>query len=549
MHKTLRTIQDAGRSEYGAGIWIVAGVLGLLAMAATVAALESTKVLATLVIAITVSLILLLVRDKRQACFIIVLLLAPLRLGKAFLIAPHMGGAAGFWIDSIDPFLIILLGFQVKDVLSHQVGSYKVPRAAYYWIGMIMLGLISIVIAPFKMLSAHETLRMVKLLVLFLVVVNEVLNRKQFLQSVTVLMIGVMINSMLAITQWVTGAHFDLVFLGEAEVAAVEAIGTATYLTGEVVYRPGGLMGAGNLFAAYVALLLPTSIALMLVPTSRPFKIFLLITILLGQTGLVLTLSRTGWIDFLVAFVVAVLLGMWHPVSFRRFYAARVAIIATTVVIGLAFTPMIIQRLTSSDPGAVNIRLEWLDIAKAMVIDHPVLGVGLNNYVYVQLPYGAEKTPDEMIARYGELWPVVHNTWAVTWAEQGTIGFLLFLIMHFSILGVGLRNLRIRDPIVHAISVGLLAGFLAIMVDGLASFYLRMDQHARVFWIVTGLLIAAGYFRQTEKNTRQSLQNDSEANTQSGDIEIPGWLPKSQGLVHLTTQKRHSTTDQVSQLR
>lgn len=537
MHKTLRTIQDVGRSEYGAGIWIVAGVLGLLAMAATLAALDSPKVLATLVIAITVILILLLVRDKRQACFIIVLLLAPLRLGKAFLIAPHMGGAAGFWIDSIDPFLIMLLGFQVKDILNHQVGPYKVPRAAYYWVGMIILGLISIVIAPFKMLSAHETLRMVKLLVLFLVVVNEVLNRKQFLQAVSVLMIGVMINSILAITQWVTGSHFDLVFLGEAEVAAVEAIGTATYLTGEVVYRPGGLMGAGNLFAAYVALLLPASIALMLVPTPRPFKLFLLLTILLGQTGLVLTLSRTGWIDFTVAFVVTVFLGMWHPVSFRRFYAARVAIIATTVVIALAFTPMIIQRLTSSDPGAVNIRLEWLEIAKAMVIDHPVLGVGLNNYVYVQLPYGAEKTPDEMIARYGELWPVVHNTWAVTWAEQGTIGFLLFLLMHFSILGVGLRNLRIKDSTVHAISVGLLAGFIAIMVDGLASFYLRMDQHARVFWIVTGLLVAAGYFRQTEKNARELMQAASEANLQSGDIDKPGWLPKSQGLVRLTTQK------------
>lgn len=538
MHNTLRTTQSEARSEYGTGVWIIAGLVGVIAMAATLAALDSPRILAALVIGITVIAIFLLVRDKRQACLFTVLLLAPLRLGKAFLIAPHMGGAAGFWIDAIDPFLLALLAYQIRDVLAHRRDQYRIPRVAYYWIGLILLGMVSIVLAPFKMLSAHEALRMAKLLLLFLVVVNEIAERKQFVQAVTILMVGVGLNSVLAITQWVTGAHFGLEFLGEAEPEAVEAIGTATYLTGEVVYRPGGLMGAGNLFAAYLALLLPSAIALLLVPTSRPFKFFLLLTVLLGQTGLVLTLSRTGWIAFLVAFLITIFLGMWHPVSFRRFYAARVAILATTVILGLAFTPMIIQRITSSDPGAVNIRLEWLEVAKAMVVDKPILGVGLNNYVYVQLPYGADKTPDEMNARYGELWPVVHSTWAVTWAEQGTVGFILFVLMHLAVLNVGLRNLKIRDPVVHALSVGLMAGFVAIMVDGLASFYLRMDQHARVFWIVTGLLLAAGYWRQreVEHGTSDGLV-ESGTQPDTGEATKPRWLPRAPGLVRLGAGK------------
>jgi O-antigen ligase len=351
-------------------------------------------------------------------------------------------------------------------------------------------------------------------------------RHRQFRHAVVALMIGVFFNSAMAIAQYVTGLQFGLDFLGEGSREGIEAVGTATLMSGEFVYRPGGLMGAGNLFGAYLALLLPVAIGIMLAPVNRALKAFLLVTVVLGQAALVLTLSRSAWIAFAASFALVLLLGMWNPVSRRRYMAARVVIVVVTIVVAAGFTPMILQRIYGSDPNAFKVRLEWLRTARNMILDKPVLGVGLNNYVFVQPPYGENKTPDEMTARYGRLWPVVHSTWAVTWAEQGTAGFLLFVALHLSILGVGFRNLSIRDPMLHALAAGLLAGFFAIMIDGLSSFFLRMDQHGRVWWMASALIVALGYWREAnEARAAPSAARPAKGGAQSLPRRDGGWLP------------------------
>jgi O-antigen ligase len=514
-------------ADGNAGALSAAVMTGALAAVVTIAALTNLKYLAALLIVWMVAVIFLLSGNKRLAILYSLLLLAPLRLGKAFVVIPHMGGASGFWIDAIDPLMFALLALQINDVVQGRRESFHFPRVAYFWVGLILLGVGSALMAPFRMMAAHEVVRMLKLLLLFLVVVNECVDNRKTSQASAVLLFGVFLNSVLAIAQWVRGKNFGLEFLGEADPLSVETIGSATLVTGEFVYRPGGLMGAGNLFAAYLALLLPVAIALLFSPVRARLKTMLLITILIGQASLVLTLSRSGWIAFIASFLCVLFFGLWNSISRRRFLAIRTAVVVVMVVLGLAFSPLVIQRLTGSDPGALNIRFEWLRVAQAMVYDKPLFGVGLNKYVFVQVPYGEDKSHDAMTARYGELWPVVHSTWAVTWAEQGTIGFILFVAMHIGILRIGIANLRIRDPVIHALGVGFMSGFIAIMVDGLSSFFLRVDQHARVFWIVTAMVVAIGYLRRaTEQRQVEKKLASDEAGSEREQREPPGsWLP------------------------
>jgi O-antigen ligase len=508
---------------------IAAVSVGFVAAGATLVAASQLKYLLGLLITWLVTAIFLASGNLRLACLYTIILLAPLRLGKPFMVISHMGGAGAFWIDAIDPMMLALIFFQLRDVREHRREEYRISRSAIYWALMIVLGVGSILLAPFHMTAAEETVRMAKLLMLFLVIVNEVVRRRQFNHAAVALMIGVFANSSIAIAQYVTGLQFGLDFLGEGSREGLEAVGSVTLSSREFVYRPGGLMGAGNLFAAYLALLLPVAIGMALAPVGRLLKLFLVVTIILGQSALILTLSRTAWIAFGFSFVSVLVLGMWNPVSRRRYLAARVAIVATTVIVGVGFTPLIMQRIYGSDPNAFKVRLEWLRVARAMVFDKPVFGVGLNNYVFVQPPYGANKTPDEMTARYGALWPVVHSTWAVTWAEQGTVGFLLFVALHISIIRAGWRNLSIRDPVLHAMSAGLLSGFFAIMIDGLSSFFLRMDQHARVWWVVTALIVALGYWREANEasgRTRPAAAPVPEKPVDPlGSRREGGWLP------------------------
>lgn len=365
---------------------------------------------------------------------------------------------------------------------------------------------------------------MLKLLALAYVLYNELVRTTQFQRAFVTLTLGVLLNSVIAIMQWVLAHDLGLEFLGEGSREGFEAVGSVTLMTREFVMRPGGLMGAGNLYAAYLAMLVPMAIALYLAPVGRALRTLSAVAVVISLPPLILTLSRSGWISFAASFAAVIVLGMWHPVSRRRFITARVAIITGVAIATAAMSPIILTRLYESDPNAVDVRIEWLEKARDMVMDNPVLGVGLNNYVFAQLNYGKERDPDEMNARYGNYWPAVHSTWALTWAEQGTLGFVLFLGMHLSLIGVGISNLRIRDPMMHALGVGLLAGLLAIMVDGLASFFVRMDQHARVFWIVVAMLLAVDAWRRLNEQSAESRPSPT-TGPRSAPLGKSGWLP------------------------
>lgn len=505
------------------GAVVFAALVGLVAGVAALIVTNELKYLIVLLLAWLVALVFVLSGNVRLACLCSLLALAPLRLGKAFHFIPHMGGATAFWIDGIDVLLAALLWFQWRDRRDGRSGPMLFHAALWMWVGLIVLGLLSVLIPPYRMVALHEVVRMVKLLVLALVVFNEVRRPRQIQLAFVMLMAGVLLNSLLAIAQWALKRDFGLEFLGEANRAGSDAIGQVTLLSRDFVFRPGGLMGAGNLFAAYLAMLVPMAVAMFLAGVRPGLRLLSAVVVLTALPALVLTLSRSGWLAFAVGFVVVLVLGMWHPVSRRRFLFARAAAVGGVALLGLAMSPLIMERLTSSDPNAVKVRVEWLETAWKMIQDKPVLGIGLNKYVFTQTEYGPETTAEEMNARYGELWPVVHSTWAVTWAEQGTAGMLLFVLMHLILLREGWANLRIRDPLVHAVSVGLLAGLVAIMVDGAASFFIRMEQHSRVFWLLVPLLLACAQWRRQELAAATPAPAPAPAGAAPQSPQ--GWLP------------------------
>lgn len=509
---------------------IAALLVGLLAGVTAVVVATEVKYFAFMIVGWLVAMIFVFSGNFRLACLCSLVLLAPLRLGQPFHIIPHMGGAAAFWIDGIDALMAVLLWYQLRDRRLGRREPMRMPPALWLWVGMIGLGVISVALAPYRMTALQEVVRMLKLLLLCFVLLNELTRPRQFQIAFVTLMIGVIFNSLLAIAQWALSRDFGLSFLGEGTSEGFESIGTVTLITREFVFRPGGLMGAGNLFAAYLAMLVPMAVALFLSPVSRSLRFLSACAVAVALPALVLTLSRSGWLSFGAGFLCVLAFGLWHPASRRLYMPARAAIITLVVLVGMAMSPMIITRIYNSDPNAGEVRLEWLETARLMVVDNPVLGVGLNKYVFRQLDYSKQSTPEEMNARYGSYWPVVHSTWAVTWAEQGTVGFLLFLGMHLLLIRVGIANLRIRDPMMHAIGAGLLAGLLALMVDGGASFFVRMEQHARVFWLVVAMLLAVGYWRRQNEDTATapaSVAPNRPAPASPGLAadRTSGWLP------------------------
>ena len=495
----------------------------------------NTKYVAIALMAALTLMIRPLVGNLRLFSLYMILMLAPLSLRMSFLRFPHMGGAGAMFIEAVDPFMLLLLYYQARDRLNGIGHLYRFPPACALWTALIVLGIGTVLFGPLRTTAANEVVRMLKLLLLALLVVNEVILRKQFQQVTVALMLGVILESIIALTQYMSGAQLGLGFLGESSDEDIKVLSEGSLSTREFVYRVGGLLGHANLLAGYLALFLPAAVALLLARVSLQLKLLLAVTLMVGQPALVLTLSRAGWVDFSVAFLIVLALGASHPGSRKRFMLARGVIIVGTVAVALALSPKIIQRLTVADPNSVEYRIKWMKTARAMIIDNPVFGTGLNHYVFAQLPYAEQKTATEMTEVYGDYWPAVHNSWMITWAEQGTVGFLLYLAMHIAVIAVGLRNLRIRDPMMHALSVGLLAGFIAIMIDGLASFFVRQEATARMFWIALGLILAIGYWRRDNEEGVTLIDEPAAEPDRSAIASEAGdksrWLPYRESIL------------------
>jgi putative inorganic carbon (HCO3(-)) transporter len=428
------------------------------------------------------------------------LLVAPLGIKKAFLPNPHMGGASGITIDGADIFLAILLLFILRDVNAGRWTLRFARPVVICWGVMIALGLLDILFGPMRSLAILEVVRMLKCYLLFFVIINEIVRAQQFMHAVAAICCGIVMQGVITIIQWFYKANLHLQFLGEPAAVATTTATKGVYLGTVDIYRAGGLFEHPNLLAGYLAILLPICIALLFSRISPLAKAALAAVVVLGLVALVITLSRSGWISFAAGFVVLFLFSMLHQRLRLRYVLARVLVIIGLVAALSLASGDIVRRFTASDPGAVQFRWDMIYAAFDMVMDRPVLGVGLNTFVAHFPQYANPPGREAVNAKYGDLWPVVHNSYLVTWSEQGTIGFALLIGLYGCVLWTGLRTARyMLDDRLFALNLGACCGVVAIMVDGLSSFFIDESASERVFFMVVGLIFALNYWTEANR--------------------------------------------------
>jgi len=445
-------------------------------------------------------------RNPRLFCLIGMTGTAVLGLSINFSRRIHVGGAPSYSLDAMDLFMLPLLVFIARDYFAGYRKDLRFSSISYWWFGLIALGLLNVVSGAFREFAMFEVVRMLKCWLLFFVIINECVRQKHFHHVVMALACGMTVNLIVALIQFSLKRVLGLEALGEPAPEAVLGANYGVYLGGGGVYRVSGLVAHPNLFGAYLASLIPLYLALLFTDYRRAVKVLLGGICGCAVVVLMLTLSRTSWADFAVAmFVLAVVL-LAHPVLRRRHLRLKIVLGTIGVIGGLVAAGPIITRLTTSDPGALDFRYEWLGIAWKMVQARPLLGFGLNsfsNQIADYSPYSIGK----LIELFGPVWPVVHNTYFLVWAEQGTIGLVLFVGLHIHVLVLGLKNMRyMLSSKVALVSIGAACSVIAIIVDGFGSFYERVPATDRMFWISIGLIVAARYWNLANDPRRASAR-------------------------------------------
>lgn len=504
----LQTLQE-GFFKKGLLLQVLLSFLfALFASLAIIALFAAKKIVAIAIIGGGLFVLLFsLSGNPRLFCLWGLILTAPLALGKSFMPVPHMGGAAAYTVQLADIFLAAMIFFIARDFLWGYRRELRVSWVSAYWLGLIIIGALTFVLGPFRHIAGHQVFQMMKDLVLFWVIINEVVRVRQFLHVFGALFVGIFGQVLIGLVQYIFKANLGLQVLGEATAKSIEYASKATYLN-DGVFRIGALLGHPNLLAAYLALLLPIGCALLFSGFKGIYKVAICATIMFGTLVLLLTLSRSGWISFAFAFVVLLGLSFLHPHLQRRYLMARLAVVLIVAIFALVFSGPIIKRFTQSDPGAVNFRYEWVGVAWDMVKEKPLLGFGLNSFVFHMPHYTSYGGPSGITEKFGEDWPVVHNIYMLVWSEQGTIGLLFFLGLHIHVITLAFKNARIfKNDILFVMNLGCISGFFAIMLDGLGSFFIRNPPCGRVFWIIIGLVVAIQYWlRENCPDLRRTAQ-------------------------------------------
>jgi len=284
--------------------------------------------------------------------------------------------------------------------------------------------------------------------------------------------------------------------LGESSAQTFEQLSNSS-VQSETVFRISGFLVHPNVFGVFLAALIPMAIAFLLLRTGASYKALFASTAALGLPALIGTLSRSGWLSFAVAVPVLMVMLFLHPRLQRRALLAIVGgILAMSVVLAIYAGP-ISRRLFSSQDGAVLGREEYNRDAMRMIAAQPWLGVGLNCYVYAVPPY-TKYGPRSANSIYQGWIPAVHNIYLLWFAETGVFGFILHLWILFAIIGTGIRNFRVRNILLFTMNAACLSALAAFMVDGFFSFSLRINSICRIFWVISGIIMAIRYLRLKE---------------------------------------------------
>jgi O-antigen ligase len=182
-----------------------------------------------------------------------------------------------------------------------------------------------------------------------------------------------------------------------------------------------------------------------------------------GGVSLIYTLSRGGWVGVVTACFFLFFVLAARNIYEQKFFFKTVAIILLAVGVLAGFSPKIYKRIVSRDRGAANARVSQYYVAREIITSHPLVGVGVNNYVEVMEEYD---NTTQRISR-GFKFPV-HTLYLEYFAETGIIGITALLSLFFVIITTGIRNIRKSKGFLFNLNAGLLFGFIAYAIHAVS---------------------------------------------------------------------------------
>lgn len=458
--------------------WVVVGIVGIVLGGYTlkVASLPAQWALLFLV-AVLCPFIAMVVGNVRRLLLAIILLDIPFQLDKHFFYRQELeqlGALGGLNISLTTVALTILYALWLSELLSRREtqpapsSRTSIPLGLY--LGSVAL---SVGVAQDINLALFELFMLLQIFLLYIYIVYTVRTRQDVLFIVSVLMIGLLLQSLLMIALRGIGSSIEIASIS----ARIDSNG-----------RVGGTLGGPNSAASYLSLLLAPTLSIFLTRLKHWYKWLAALGFGLGGVALILTSSRGGWLAFILSIILLCLLAWrrgWLPLAIPMFGTFVV------VLLGVSFQDVIVNRLFGSDEGSALSRVPLMMLAFQIIWDNPILGAGANNFALLIQQYS---TPE-----FGNTWLyIVHNQYLLVWSEKGVLGLVTFIWFLIATIHQGWRCWMSKDRLLSSLALGFSVAIIGQMVHMNVDIFNGRPQ-TQLLWLIAGLLTAISGMREMQK--------------------------------------------------
>lgn len=221
----------------------------------------------------------------------------------------------------------------------------------------------------------------------------------------------------------------------------------------------GSANNAGLLFGRAV----PIALAFLLVGLDRRLRLLAGLALLCMLPALALTLSSGAILIGAPAGVIAVFLA-----AYRRRALAPILAAGALAIGSFALLTRLSDRLANLldfSSGTTFVRLRLWDSAVAMLLDHPITGIGLDQFLY---QFGGTYLKPDAIWDPDLSHP--HNFVLDFWIRLGLLGMIAFFVIQLLFWRIVFRLLprfRNGDPSCFAMTLGLAGSMAALLGHGL----------------------------------------------------------------------------------
>jgi O-antigen ligase len=280
----------------------------------------------------------------------------------------------------------------------------------------------------------------------------------------------------------------DAWVLGGALIALVGLFQFAlgqNVITAEGVWRVRGFYGSPNNLALYLGRIFPLSVAMVAWGQAGRRRWAYGLAALLMVAAILLTYSRGAW---LVGVPVS-LLFLAAMRGRRTLVVAICLLLAVAIAVLLAVGVGRIALLLDTTEGTTFFRLQLWRSSIAMVRDHPLLGVGLDNFLY---SYRTEYVLPTAWEEFNLSHP--HNLVLDFWLRLGLPGLAIVLwtlVVFFRHGGQAYRHLP--EGSVRALILGLMAGMVNFVAHGLVDNAFFLVDLSFAFMLMLALVQAVDH--------------------------------------------------------